>query len=253
MISWNLTKASKKFFCFTKKQQKDFCSASRLRSTGRSHIKKSKFFLLLFFHKKEDSFYLYLEPPMADIDLNTRLHRIQEQVRHADALRPPLEMQGAMQAGARPYPAPPFELESEQKPGSEATLKLAPLYDAPYWKGSAKLQDKVAIITGGDSGIGRAVAVLFAREGADVAIIHLEHESEDASAVVRAIEAEGRRGLAIPGDVTDRAFCFAAASQVANRFGKIDVLVNNAAFQLHVSRFEDLTEDHFDLTIKTNL
>jgi NAD(P)-dependent dehydrogenase (short-subunit alcohol dehydrogenase family) len=158
-----------------------------------------------------------------------------------------------MQAGARPYPAPPFELESEQKPGSEATLKLAPLYDAPYWKGSAKLQDKVALITGGDSGIGRAVAVLFAREGADVAIIHLEHESEDASAVVRAIEAEGRRGLAIPGDVTDRAFCFAAASQVANRFGKIEVLVNNAAFQLHVSRFEDLTEDHFDLTIKTNL
>jgi len=190
---------------------------------------------------------------MADIDLSTRQQRIQEQVRQADALRPREEMKEAMQAGARHYPAPPFELEDMEKPGSEASLKLAPLYDAPYWKGSGKLQDKVALITGGDSGIGRAVAVLFAREGADVAIIHLPHEAEDAADVVRAIEAEGRRGLAIPGDVTDRKFCFKAAEQVANAFGKIDVLVNNAAFQLHVSQFEDLTEDHFDLTIKTNL
>jgi NAD(P)-dependent dehydrogenase (short-subunit alcohol dehydrogenase family) len=95
--------------------------------------------------------------------------------------------------------------------------------------------------------------VLFAREGADVAIIYLPHEQADAETTVRAIEAEGSRGMAIPGDVTDREFCFAAAARVAETFGQIDVLVNNAAFQLHVSQFEDLTEEHFDLTIKTNL
>jgi len=186
-------------------------------------------------------------------DLTTKQRRIQDQVREADQARPRQEMDGAMQAGARRYPEPPFKLESEGKPGIEHGLKLAPMYDAPFWKGSGKLQDKVALITGGDSGIGRAVAVLFAREGADVAIIYLPHEQEDAETVVRAIEAEGRRGMAIPGDVTEREFCFAAAARVAETFGQIDVLVNNAAFQLHVSQFEDLTEEHFDLTIKTNL
>jgi NAD(P)-dependent dehydrogenase (short-subunit alcohol dehydrogenase family) len=187
---------------------------------------------------------------MADIDLNTKQQRIHEQVRQADALRPPLEMKEPMQAGARKYPVPPFD---DAGTGREADLALQPFYDAPYWQGSGKLHGKVALITGGDSGIGRAVAVLFAREGADVAIIHLEGEAEDASTVVKTVEAEGQRGLAIAGDVTDRAFCFAAATQVAAAFGKIDVLVNNAAFQLHVSRFEDLTEAHFDLTVKTNL
>jgi NAD(P)-dependent dehydrogenase (short-subunit alcohol dehydrogenase family) len=186
-------------------------------------------------------------------DLTTRQRDIQNQVRAADAARPRLEMEGAMQAGARTYPEPPFKKQSADKPGIEQGLDLAPMYDAPFWKGSGKLQNKVALITGGDSGIGRAVAVLFAREGADVVILYLPHEQEDAETVVRAVEAEGRRGMAIPGDVTDREFCFAAANRVAENFGKIDVLVNNAAFQLHVSRFEDLTEDHFDLTIKTNL
>jgi NAD(P)-dependent dehydrogenase (short-subunit alcohol dehydrogenase family) len=186
-------------------------------------------------------------------DLTTIQRRVQEQVAKADKERPKIELEGAMQAGAREYPAPPFKREDQGKPGTEHSLSLAPMYDAPFWKGSGKLQDKVALITGGDSGIGRAVAVLFAREGADVAIIHLPHEDEDAAAVVKAIEAEGRRGLAIAGDVRDRAFCFEAAKQTVAAFGKLDVLVNNAAFQLHVSRFEDLTEEHFDLTLKTNL
>jgi NAD(P)-dependent dehydrogenase (short-subunit alcohol dehydrogenase family) len=158
-----------------------------------------------------------------------------------------------MQAGARAYPAPPFSQPEQNKPGNEQKLSPAPLYDAPYWKGSGKLQDKVAIITGGDSGIGRAVAILFAREGADVVILHVEGEEEDAAAAADAVQQEGRQVLTIPGNVIDRAFCFSAAKQAAERFGKIDVLVNNAAFQLHVSRFEDLTEDHFDLTVKTNL
>jgi len=186
-------------------------------------------------------------------DLHSLQRRIQDQVRAADKARPRQQMDGAMQAGARRYPEPPFKKESEDKPGIEAALSLKPMYDAPFWKGSGKLEGKTAIITGGDSGIGRAVAILFAREGADVAIIHLPNEDEDAAEVVKLVDAEGRRAIAIPGDVRDRAFCFAAAEQTAQAFGRIDVLVNNAAFQLHVSRFEDLTEEHFDLTVKTNL
>jgi len=178
--------------------------------------------------------------------------QIQEQVRKADTARPPQELEGAMQAGARRYPEPPFPKQGLQKPGLEAEQSLAPMYDAPYYKGSGKLEGEVALITGGDSGIGRAVAVLFAREGADVAIMHLD-EDEDAKITCAAIEREGRRALSIKGDVADRAFCFAAVEQVVRAFGRLDVLVNNAAFQLHVSRFEDLTEEHFDRTLKTNL
>ncbi len=190
---------------------------------------------------------------MTESDLRSRQRALKEQVAAADKARPPVEMDGAMQAGARIYPAPPFELRNAESDGIEDRLSLAPFYDAPYWRGSGKLEGKTAIITGGDSGIGRAVAVLFAREGADVAILHQSDEQEDADTVTRAVQAEGRRALAIAGDVTDRVFCFAAAEQVAKSFGKIDILVNNAAFQLHVSRFEDLTEEHFDLTVKTNL
>jgi NAD(P)-dependent dehydrogenase (short-subunit alcohol dehydrogenase family) len=178
---------------------------------------------------------------------------IRKQVAEADKARPKIEMQGAMQAGARHYPAPPFSPENSGEAGTENGLSIQPFYDAPYYKGSGKLEGLTAIITGGDSGIGRSVAVLFAREGANVAIIHLPGEEDDAETVVKAIEKEGRHGIAIAGNVTDRKFCFAAVEQVAKTFDKIDILVNNAAFQQHVSRFEDLTEEHFDLTIKTNL
>ena len=177
---------------------------------------------------------------------------LRREVRAADAARPREEMKGAMQAGARRYPEPPFE-GSLNKPGLEGDQSLKPMFDAPYYKGSEKLLDRVAVITGGDSGIGRSVAVLFAREGADVAILHLPEEQSDADAVVALVQQEGRRAIAIAGDVTDRDFCFSAAAKVVETFGKIDVLVNNAAFQLHVSRFEDLTEAHFDHTVKTNL
>jgi NAD(P)-dependent dehydrogenase (short-subunit alcohol dehydrogenase family) len=190
---------------------------------------------------------------MADGSIAAKQREIKKQVEQADRLRPPYEMKGAMQAGARPYPEPPFSNENSKQPGIEDGLSLTPFYDAPFWQGSGKLQDKVAIITGGDSGIGRAVAVLFAREGADIAIFHLEGEEEDAQTVIKAVEHEGRKAIAIAGDVADRKFCFSAVNQVLKTFGKIDVLVNNAAFQMHVSRFEDLTEEHFDLTIKTNL
>jgi hypothetical protein len=158
----------------------------------------------------------------------------------------------AMQAGARLYPVPPFPKQHQPKPGAEYRLDPAPLYDAPFYKGSGKLEGKVAMITGGDSGIGRAVAVLFAREGADVAILHLA-EGRDAEDTVKAIEAEGRRAMAIPGDVKDRIFCHKAVAAVVEAFGRLDVLVNNAAFQVHAADVLDLTEEHFDETLKTNL
>jgi NAD(P)-dependent dehydrogenase (short-subunit alcohol dehydrogenase family) len=178
---------------------------------------------------------------------------IQDQVRRADAAHPREAMNGAMQAGARRYPEPPFEPQSLDKPGLEADQRLKPLFDAPFYKGSGKLEGKVAIVTGGDSGIGRAVCVLFAREGADVAILHLPHEQADADAVKSAVEQEGRRAVTLSGDVRDRSFCRSAVEETVRALGGLDILVNNAAFQLHVSRFEDLTEEHFDLTVKTNL
>jgi NAD(P)-dependent dehydrogenase (short-subunit alcohol dehydrogenase family) len=159
---------------------------------------------------------------------------------------------GAMQAGARTYPVPPLPGQHLSKPGVEADLELKPMYDAPYYKGSDKLLDKVALITGGDSGIGRAVAVLFAREGADVAVAYLD-EHEDAEDTKRAVEKEGRRCILLSGDVADVEFCKNAVARTVEELGGLDILVNNAAFQEHVNSFEELTEDHFDRTLKTNL
>jgi NAD(P)-dependent dehydrogenase (short-subunit alcohol dehydrogenase family) len=118
--------------------------------------------------------------------------------------------------------------------------------------GSGKLQGMVALITGGDSGIGRAVSVLYAREGADIAIVYL-NEHEDAEETKRAVEKEGRRCLLIAGDVAHRGFCRQAVEMTVAEFGKLDILVNNAAFQEHVEDFLDLTEEHFNRTLKTNL
>ncbi|KQY15404.1 SDR family oxidoreductase [Rhizobium sp. Root482] len=179
---------------------------------------------------------------------------IQDEVAKADAKQKSSksEKPKAMQAGARAYPVPPFPKQHQPKPGAEYKLDPAPLYDAPFYKGSGKLEGKVALITGGDSGIGRAVAVLFAREGADVAILHLA-EGRDAEDTVKAIEAEGRKAMAIPGDVKDRAFCRKAVTAVVEAFGALDVLVNNAAFQVHTADVLDLSEEHFDETLKTNL
>jgi NAD(P)-dependent dehydrogenase (short-subunit alcohol dehydrogenase family) len=157
----------------------------------------------------------------------------------------------AMQAGARAYPTS-FPKQHLAKPGVESELSVQPMYDAPHYRGSDKLRDMVALITGGDSGIGRAVAVLYAREGADVAITYL-NEHADAEETKRAVEAEGRRCITMAGDVADSRFCEAAVEQTIEEFGKLDVLVNNAAFQEHVTRFEVLSEEHFDRTLKTNL
>jgi len=180
---------------------------------------------------------------------------IQSKVDRSDKLRPgkPKKKQvGAMQAGARLYPEPPFPGQHLKKPGQEADLDLAPMYDAPFYKGSEKLLDKVALITGGDSGIGRSVAVLFAREGADIALAYLD-EHEDAAETKEAVEREGRRCILLPGDGANPEFCKDAVEKTVDEFGKLDVLVNNAAFQEHVNSLEELTDEHFDRTIKTNL
>ncbi|MGE4065032.1 MAG: SDR family oxidoreductase [Rhodospirillaceae bacterium] len=177
---------------------------------------------------------------------------IQKEVERADKGHPAKEAEGAVQTGARRYPAPPMPAKHLKKPGRENDLTLSPMYDAPFYKGSDKLKDKVAVITGGDSGIGRAIAVLFAREGANIAIIYLD-EHEDARETQRLVRDEGAQCFLISGDVSERDFCFKAIEDVLDEFGGIDILVNNAAFQEHSANIEDLTEDHFDLTVKTNL
>jgi NAD(P)-dependent dehydrogenase (short-subunit alcohol dehydrogenase family) len=158
----------------------------------------------------------------------------------------------AMQAGARTYPVPPLPKQHLKKPGLEADLDLQPMWDAPFYRGSGKLEGMAALITGADSGIGRAVAALFAREGCDVAIGYLD-ETEDAERTAAAVKAEGRRAILLPGDVADPDYAKAAVAKTMKAFGRLDVLVNNAAFQEHVVDFEDLTEEHFDRTLKTNL
>jgi len=131
-------------------------------------------------------------------------------------------------------------------------MQLKPEFMAPDYCGSGKLAGMAALITGGDSGIGRAVAVLYAREGADVAIVYLD-EDQDAEDTRRHVEAEGQRCLLLRGDVRDASFCRDAARQAHEHFGRLDILVNNAAFQEHAEKLTDLTEDRFDLTMKTNV
>ncbi|HYE64761.1 MAG TPA: SDR family oxidoreductase [Pyrinomonadaceae bacterium] len=150
-------------------------------------------------------------------------------------------------------PKPPFPEQHLPKPGLESELEPRPRYEAPQYKAAGKLQDKVALITGGDSGIGRAVAVLYAREGADVGIVYLPEEQSDAEETRRAVEAEGRRALLIPGDLTRPEFCREAVERVVQEFGKLDILVNNAAYQQHQAGLEEVSEEQWDHTFKTNI
>lgn len=178
---------------------------------------------------------------------------IQARIDHKEAEgQEKAEVQGAVQAGARRYPEPPFPEQHQVKPGDEAALDPHPFYDAPFYKGSGKLEGFTAVITGGDSGIGRSVAVLFAREGCDIVIGHLD-EDGDAADTQAAVEAEGRRCVIVKGDVSDPAVSEALVQAALDAFGRLDVVVPNAAFQEHVNRLEDLTLDHFDRTLKTNL
>jgi NAD(P)-dependent dehydrogenase (short-subunit alcohol dehydrogenase family) len=157
----------------------------------------------------------------------------------------------AVQAGARKEPVK-LPAQHQAKPGDEARLQLAPQYMAPGYRGSGKLEGFAAIVTGGDSGIGRAVAVLFAREGADVTVIYLESD-RDAKETKARIEAEGRRCLLIAGDVKDVKFCDRAVARAVKTFGRLDVLVNNAAYQEHAESIEDISDERLDLTFRTNI
>ena len=150
-------------------------------------------------------------------------------------------------------PRPPFPKQHQPKPGIEAEVEPRPKYEAPLYRGAEKLKDKVALITGGDSGIGRAVAVLYAREGADVAVVYLPEEQQDAEETQRAVEEEGRRCLLIGGDVTDAEFCREAVEATVEELGKLDILVNNAAFQQHQESLDDLSEEQFEHTFRTNI
>ncbi|MCA9559476.1 MAG: SDR family oxidoreductase, partial [Myxococcales bacterium] len=150
-------------------------------------------------------------------------------------------------------PQPPFPRQELDRPGLEKELSPRPNYQAPAYRGSGKLTDKVALITGGDSGIGRAVAVLYAREGADVALVYTDAEQSDAEETREAVEAEGRRAVLLPGDVTDPDLCRQAVARTREALGGLDIVVNNAAFQNHVDQPEDISLEQWDRTFKTNI
>lgn len=138
----------------------------------------------------------------------------------------------------------------DHQPGRESEMHPKPDY-MPKFPGNGRLKDKVAIITGGDSGIGRACAVLFAREGAEVALVYLE-ETDDATITAEAVKAEGKEALLLRGDVGDKAFCESVVGQVIERFGKLDVLVNNAAEQHMQTELEAISEEQLRRTFETN-
>jgi NAD(P)-dependent dehydrogenase (short-subunit alcohol dehydrogenase family) len=159
----------------------------------------------------------------------------------------------AGEIGQLEEPKSPMPAQHQRKPGIESKLDPRPRYKAPQYRGADKLKRKVALITGGDSGIGRAVAVLFAREGADVAFTYLPEEESDALETATAIAAEGSRALPLSGDLLDSEFCRRSVRQTVARLGKLDILVNNAAYQQHQKSLDDLTEEQWDRSFKTNI
>jgi NAD(P)-dependent dehydrogenase (short-subunit alcohol dehydrogenase family) len=150
-------------------------------------------------------------------------------------------------------PKPPFPEQHQDKPGIESQLQPRPEYQAPEYRAAGKLLGKVALVTGGDSGIGRAVAVLYAREGADVAIIHLPQEQSDAEETRKAVEAEQRRCVLIAGDISQADFAKSAVERTVQELGHLDILVNNAAFQQHQDSLEAVSDEQWDHTFKTNI
>jgi len=153
----------------------------------------------------------------------------------------------------RGEPKPPFALQHQETPGLESQLLPRPHYAAERYKAAGKLDGKVALVTGGDSGIGRAVAVLYAREGADVAIAYLPEEEQDARETAAAIEAAGGDCLKVAGDIKDDGFCDDLVARTIDRFGRLDVVVSNAAYQRRKKSIADVTDEEFDRTFRTNV
>jgi NAD(P)-dependent dehydrogenase (short-subunit alcohol dehydrogenase family) len=150
-------------------------------------------------------------------------------------------------------PKPPFPQQHQEGVGLEAKLDPRPRFRADQYKPAGKLEGKVALITGGDSGIGRAVAYLYAREGADVAINYLKEEQRDAEETRKAIESTGRSCLLLPGDLDDSKFCRTLVQKTVEKFGHLDILVSNAAHQNRKPSLDDVTDEEFDRTFKVNV
>jgi NAD(P)-dependent dehydrogenase (short-subunit alcohol dehydrogenase family) len=150
------------------------------------------------------------------------------------------------------YPRPPFGKQAQQLPGDEASMDPRPDHGEQTYRGSGRLTGLATLITGADSGIGKAVALAFAREGADVVVSYLS-ETEDAQDTVRLVEAEGRRAIAVAGDLSDEAQCRELAARAKDELGRIDVLVNNAAFQKRYDSIADVPTEDWDRTMRTNL
>src|SRR3954463_3823372 len=155
---------------------------------------------------------------------------------------------------AHQYPQPPFQPEQKQKkPGLESRMTPRPQYKGKLYKPVGKLQGQVALVTGGDSGIGRAVAVLYAREGADVAIVYVAEEQSDAQETQHAIEEAGRRCLLLPGDVGDPDFCKDAVERTVRELGGLHILGNNAAYQESQEKIEAISDEQWDHPFRTNI
>ena len=165
------------------------------------------------------------------------------------------EDQHTQQDPTQQYPQPqyPEQTQMDQHPGLEQEMQPKPDYGEETYRSSGKLEGKKAVITGGDSGIGRAVALAFAREGADVLISYLPEEEPDAQEVAQTVEASGRKAVKVPGDIVEEAQCQAVIQQAVDEFGHIDVLVNNAAHQMTVSGIADVSTELLDRTFKTNI
>jgi hypothetical protein len=151
------------------------------------------------------------------------------------------------------YPKPPFKEQSQPWPGLVSKMDPRPDHGEKSYKGSGRLKGMKALITGGDSGMGRAAAIAYAREGADVAINYFPTEEEDAREVIQLIKAEGRKGVAIPGDLRNEAFCKSLVEQAAKALGGLDIVVNNAARQQTHASILDISTEEFDWTMKTNI
>jgi NAD(P)-dependent dehydrogenase (short-subunit alcohol dehydrogenase family) len=151
------------------------------------------------------------------------------------------------------YPQPPFKKQPQEVPGLASKMNPLPDHGEESYKGAGRLQGRKALITGGDSGIGRAAAIAYAREGADVAINYLPAEQADADEVIALITAAGRKGYALPGDITDEAFCRSLVQEAVEKLGGLDILVNNAGHQQAVESLLDISSEGFDATIKTNI
>jgi NAD(P)-dependent dehydrogenase (short-subunit alcohol dehydrogenase family) len=152
------------------------------------------------------------------------------------------------------YPQPPFPKQDQPPPGTEAKLRPQADHGEESYKGSGKLEGKKAVITGGDSGIGRAVAIAFAREGADVLISYLDDsEDEDANITAEYVEAAGRKAVLVKGDIQEEAHCKHIIDTAINEFGGLDILVNNAAFQMARQSMDEISSDEWDRTFRTNI